>query len=160
MAGKSGPETPRRIHPAIGEGIYLDSSALAKIYLPEPESEVLEQFLVGRSDLLISELAVTEVISAVARRRREGALNSEQANIIRDALLSDAKSGSFRRVDITPKIHRAAERLLLSSQSIPFRTLDALHIALAVSGEAKYLITFDRRMSEAAAINGLRTVKL
>jgi len=142
------------------EGVYLDSSALAKLYLPEPESERLDRFLRGRRDLLISELSVTEVISAVARRKREGALGAKQANQIRDAVLSDAASGSFRRMDLSPFIHRQAERMLLSTESVPLRTLDALHIALAVSGEARRVITFDSRMAEAAVLHGLQLVQL
>jgi predicted nucleic acid-binding protein len=160
MAGKSGPKSGHSLPPASGDGVYIDSSALAKLYLPEAESEVLDRFLVGRTDLLISELGVTEVISAVARRMREGALSSEQANLIQDAIMTDSREGTLRRVDITPKVHRLAERILLTSQSIPFRTLDALHIALAVSGEAGSIVTFDVRMSEAAALHGLKIVKL
>jgi hypothetical protein len=32
-------------------GVYLDASALAKLYLPEPESDRLNEFLRGRRDL-------------------------------------------------------------------------------------------------------------
>ena len=141
-------------------GIYIDSSALAKLYVPEPESERLDDFLRGRRDLVISDLSVTEVISAVARRRREGVLDAEQASRIRSAVLSDAGSGSFQRLDLSPVIHREAERLLLSSESVPLRTLDALHIALAISGEAGSVLTFDGRMAEAAALHGLQIVKV
>ncbi len=141
-------------------GIYIDSSALAKLYLPEPESELLDEFLRGRRDLIISELSVTEVISAVGRRRREGVLGAKQANRIRDAVLSDAGSGSFRRLDLSPNIHRNAERMLLSAGSISLRTLDALHIALAASAEAGRMITFDGRMAEAAVLYGLQIVQL
>jgi predicted nucleic acid-binding protein len=50
--------------------------------------------------------------------------------------------------------------MLLSSESIALRTLDALHIALALSGPANRVITFDQRMAEAAALYGLDIVKL
>ena len=138
-------------------GIYLDSSGLAKLYVPEAESEELDEFLKGRVDLMISELTLTEVLSAVARRKRESVLTTVQANQIRNALLSDAQS--FRRLDLSPAIHREAERLLLSSGSIPLRTLDALHIALAFSGGAQQVVTFDGRMTEAAVLYGLRIVE-
>lgn len=52
--------------------LYLDASALVKIYMPEPGSDELDAALQGRDDLVISDLAVTEVISALTRRRREG----------------------------------------------------------------------------------------
>ena len=116
---------------------------------------MLDEFLCGRLDLMISELTITEVICAVARRRREGSLSAKQANQIRDAVLSDAASGSFRRLDLSPSVHREAERMLLSTESVPLRTLDALHIALALSGAATRIITFDARMADAAALHGL-----
>jgi predicted nucleic acid-binding protein len=136
-------------------GVYIDSSALVKVYVPEPESDRLDRFLRGRRDLMISELAITEVISAVARRRREKTLKPKQANEIHNAILSDAESGLFRKQDMSPALHRAAERLLLSSASIPLRTLDALHIALALSAAASHLITFDDRLANAAVMHGL-----
>ena len=143
-----------------GLGVYVDSSALAKLYVPEVESERLDLFLQGRTDLLISELSVTEVVSAIARRRREGALDVKQAREIRDALISDASSGSFRRLDLSPAVHREAERILFSTESVPLRTLDALHIALAISGEARGVITFDVRMAQAAGLFGLQVPQL
>jgi predicted nucleic acid-binding protein len=141
-------------------GVYVDSSALAKLYVPEVESERLDEFLRGRTDLMISDLCITEVMSAIARRRREGVLEAKQANEIRAAVLADAKSGSFRKLDLTPAIHREAERLLFSTESVALRTLDALHIALAVTGLAQRVVTFDSRMKAAAALHGLEIVEL
>jgi uncharacterized protein len=140
--------------------IYIDSSALAKLYVPEPESKLLDEFLRGRTDLMISELVITEVMSAVARRRREGVLSAAQAHAIRDAVLSDAGSGCFQRLDLNPSVHRKAEGMLLSTDSVPLRTLDALHIALALSGAATRVITFDARMANAAALHGMHVVEL
>jgi predicted nucleic acid-binding protein len=160
MAAKNEPAHLDQDGAEPAKGIYIDSSALAKVYVPEPESELLDEFLRGREDLMISELVITEVISAVARRRREGSLSSEQANAIRDAVLSDAGSGSFQRLDLNPSVHRKAEGMLLSTESIPLRTLDALHIALALSGAATRVITFDSCMANAAALHGLHVVEL
>ena len=160
MAAKNEPEDLPEDAPEPTDGIYIDSSALAKVYVPEPESDLLDEFLRGRRDLMISELVITEVVSAVARRRREGSLSAEQANAIRDAVLSDAGSGSFQRLDLDPSVHRKAEGMLLSTESVPIRTLDALHIALALSGAATRVITFDSRMASAAALHGLHAVDL
>ena len=145
---------------AVDAGLYIDSSALAKLYVPEPESDMLEACLKGRRDLMISELAITEVLSAVSRRKREGVLSSRQAHDIRDAVLADADSGSFLRLDLSPLVHREAERLLLSVDSLSLRTLDALHVALALSGSASHIVTFDARMRHAAAHAGLKMLEL
>ena len=140
--------------------LYVDSSALAKLYVPEAESERLDAYLRGRTALMISELAITEVLSAVARRKREGELQPELANRIRDAVLADADSGSFARLHLDPAVHREAERLLLATALLPLRTLDALHLALAFSGAATHVLTFDRRMREAALQSGLNVIDI
>jgi uncharacterized protein len=146
---------------ALGDSaLYIDSSALAKLYVPEAESEKLDALLRGRFSLMISELAITEVLSAVARRKREGELLPELANQIRDAVLADADSGSFARLHLDPSVHREAERLLLATTSLPLRTLDALHLALAFSGAATHVVTFDHRMRAAAFQSGLSVVDL
>jgi predicted nucleic acid-binding protein len=144
----------------IDAGIYIDSSALAKLYVPEAESERVDAFLRGRRDLMISELAITEVLSAVARRKREGVLDATHAYEIRDAVLADAESGSFRRLDLDPRVHREAERLLLGGESLSLRTLDALHVALALSGPVSYVLTYDARMRAAVLHAGLKVIDL
>lgn len=138
--------------------LYVDSSALAKLYVPEGDSEEVDSYLRGKIGLMISELAITEVLSATARRKRDGELSAGVANRIRDALLSDADSGAFVRLHLDPAVHREAERLLLMTTAVPLRTLDALHLALAFSGAATHVLTFDRRMREAALLSGLNVV--
>lgn len=141
-------------------GIYVDASALAKLYLPEPESDVLDAFLRTRRDLMISDLAVTEVLSAVARRRREGALAAGDAVKVRDALWADANSGAFRRLDLTPKAHRDAERLMFQMDAVALRSLDALHLSLALAGDATHVLTYDARLGAATQYAGLKALTL
>lgn len=160
MVAKKEPERDPAAQLNSKAGLYIDSSALAKLYTPEPESDKLDQYLRGRRDLMISDLCITEVISAVARRKREGSINAKQAAEIRKVLFRDAESGSFQRSDTSPAIHRDAEQLLLSTESVALRTLDALHIALALSMQAQLLVTFDPLMAHVAAINGLEVVEL
>jgi len=93
-------------------------------------------------------------------QKARGELKPELANRIRDAVLADADSGSFARLHLDPAVHRVAERLLLATDSVHLRTLDALHLALAFSGAATHVLTFDRRMREAALQSGLNVIDL
>jgi predicted nucleic acid-binding protein len=61
---------------------------------------------------------------------------------------------------LNPTVHREAERLLLGIDSISLRTLDALHVALALSGSATHVLTFDLRMRAAALHAGLNSIFL
>jgi predicted nucleic acid-binding protein len=124
-----------------------------KLFVPEPESEALNQALVGAGDVIVSDLALTETASALGRRAREGRLAPADARrISRDA---EKLAAACRRVELTPPIHRHAERLLLSSMDIPLRALDALHLAAALHAEAATLVTFDPRLRAAGVAQGL-----
>lgn len=139
--------------------LYVDASALAKLYLPERGSNRVDDFLRGRRDLVVSDLAVTEIISAAARKQREGSLSRDHlANLYRE-ILEDFETGSFQRVDLVPAVHRDAERRLLSSDTLPLRAADALHVALALAAGCVTVLTFDARLAEAARAEGLLSLR-
>lgn len=134
--------------------IYLDTSALVKVYLPEAESSIVDQWLIGRQDLFISDLVVTEIVSAVARRRRDGSLEARVAQLLRSQILKDIESGVFLKLDLVPAVFRDAERILLAVDAVALQAADAIHLALALSAEAHSVLTFDGRMAEAATSLG------
>jgi len=103
----------------------------------------------------LSDLALTEVTSALARRMRDGSLSPAQARQIYRRMLDDVAAGLFRHLDLLRPTHRAAERLLLASQRSPLRGADALHLALALESGAACVLTFDRAMAAAARESGL-----
>ena len=136
------------------EPLYLDSSALVKIYYTEPESRALEAFLLGRDALLVSDLGMTEVTSAIARHVREGRLSPGDGRRIREAMLHDVKDGVYRRVELAPVMHRRAEDLLMSAARVPLRAADALHLSLALAAAASGVVTYDQRLAKAAVVTG------
>jgi predicted nucleic acid-binding protein len=134
------------------EPVYLDASALVKLFVPEAESDALNQALAGLADVIVSDLALTEMASALGRRTREQLLTREEAQrLYREAAKLHASS---HQAELTPPIHRRAERLMLSL-TIPLRALDALHLATALNAEAATVVTLDPRLREAAASQGL-----
>lgn len=141
--------------PELPGPIYCDASALVKFYVPEAESDALNRLLEGRRDLLVSDLSITEIVSSLSRRRREGTLEAAIASRMHRAILGHVEEGVYRKVELISSTHREAERLLLSLQAVPLRAADALHLALAVAGDAASLLTFDRRLSDAAVAIGL-----
>lgn len=135
--------------------LYLDTSALVKVYLPESDSDAVEATLMGRTDIILSDLAVTELTAALARRAREGSLAWLDCQRIYQCVLRDLKEGEYRLQDMTAEVHREAERLLMVlGRQITLRAADALHVALASVAGARMLISFDRRMNEAINILG------
>lgn len=135
--------------------LYCDTSALAKLFLPESGSEEFNARLAGRDDILISDLTLTELTSALARRAREGALSAAAARRVYRKVLSTVAEGAFRRVDLLTATHREAERLMLASGVAALRAADALHLALALGAGAGTMLTYDRVIARAASSQGL-----
>ncbi len=142
--------SPRLVGP-----LYCDASALAKLFLPEEGSAELNARVAGRNDVLVSDLAVTEVTSALARRAREGALSPAVAGRVYRKVLATVAEGAFRRVDLLASGHRDAERLLLASERVGLRAADALHLALALGAGVGTLLTYDHALARCALTRGL-----
>ena len=138
--------------------LYLDTSALVKLYLPEKESDTLDACIRGRRDLLISDLSITEIVSAIARRHREGILPAFLCMRIHRKILADIEAGLYVKNDLMPEVHREAERLLLAMDNVPLRAADALHLALAGLAGAASIVTYDMRLVQAAIRLGLNSL--
>jgi predicted nucleic acid-binding protein len=130
--------------------LYCDASALVKLYVPEPGSDEFNRSVEGRLDLLVSDLAVTEVVSAVARRQRERGGARDIASRVQHAILDAIDRRAYQRVELSPDVHRRAEQLLLTRPDTPLRAADALHLALALSARAASIASFDVRLVAAA----------
>ena len=123
----------------------------------EPGSTELNRSIEGRDDLLVSDLAVTEVASALSRRVRQGTVTPEVARRVLHAIIGRLDGGAYQLVDLTRDVHRRAEHYLLSLKETPLRAADALHLALATSTRAASMASFDARLRAAARAVGLAT---
>jgi predicted nucleic acid-binding protein len=123
--------------------------------MPEAGSDEFNAIVEGRDDVLVSDLAVTEIVSAIARRQRQGSVTREAARRLQHAILARLDEGVYHRVELTRDVHRRAEHLLLTLPGAPLRAADALHMALATSSHAASLASFDARLIAAARAIGL-----
>jgi uncharacterized protein len=121
--------------------VYLDSSAIVKLVIREPETEALLAFLEPRHVRVTSALARVEVVRAV---RRHGRTATRRAAAMLDAL-------SQLALDETLLDSAAA---IIANQ---LRSLDAIHLASAqqLEGELDVLVTYDEQMLAAARTLGL-----
>jgi predicted nucleic acid-binding protein len=118
--------------------VYLDSSALVKLVVREPESVALLTFLREHGERASSTLALTEVPRAL-RRAGFGRVEGRRARTV---------LGGVALVDADRRILSAAAAL----EPPTLRTLDAIHLATALTfgGDLAALVTYDRRLTEAA----------
>jgi uncharacterized protein len=123
--------------------LYIDSSALVKLAVEEPESGALVRFLNGRTGELVTSI-VTSVEVRRAARRAGAAEAGERA--LRTVAL----------VELTSEIRDRAAAVDPTS----VRSLDAIQLAtaLALGDELESLVVYDQSLVEAARANGVEVV--
>ncbi|HLM97056.1 MAG TPA: type II toxin-antitoxin system VapC family toxin [Acidimicrobiales bacterium] len=119
--------------------LYLDSSALVKLVQRETESNALRRFLRrNRADQLVtSALARVEVVRAVL--------------IGGPAAVAHARR-QLSRLDQVLLSTEVLDRAATLAPDLQLRSLDAIHLAAAqvVGADLRAVVTYDRRMADAA----------
>jgi hypothetical protein len=123
---------------------YVDSSALVKLIVREPETDALRRYLTSAGPLASSILATVEVSRAVARAIPEST-----------AAMVDV----FEAVNVLAFDARIAARAA-ALRPASLRTLDAIHLATALelAGDLSAFVSYDDRLSAAARDLGLPVV--
>ena len=123
---------------------YLDSSAILRLVVGEPESSALRRHLRPITDTASSRLAWAEVPRAV-RRSEPAALPRVQP--VLDRMVA---------ITVTPDVIARAAGL----DPVELRTLDAIHLVSAASlgPDLAMIVTYDARMAAAAAARALPVV--
>ncbi|HEY3567612.1 MAG TPA: type II toxin-antitoxin system VapC family toxin [Thermoanaerobaculia bacterium] len=136
--------------------IYVDTSLLLPVYVPEERSEEANRVLESVSPIVISDLTVAEFHVSLARKVKLGTLSAPQSDAAQAAFESHLREGLLQRVALRSSHHDAAGRLA-SKSSVMLRTLDALHIAVA-AGLGTPVATFDGRLADAARDLGVEVL--
>ena len=124
--------------------LYLDSSAIVKLVVPEPESPALREFLASWPERVSSVVARIEV-ERVGRRIGREAVRRARKVLSRIAL-----------VELDEEVVRGATTV----EPVGLRTLDAIHLATARSlgRDLGAFCAYDFRMAEAAAHSGIEVL--
>jgi uncharacterized protein len=131
-----------------GEGAYVDTSVLGAYYCPEVLSGAAERAIRKLASPTISHLSEVEFCSLIAKKTRLKELKRNQARGIIDLFASHVADGFYRRIALTTE-HFLNARTAIASMTTPLRTLDALHLAVAVS-EQLAILTADLGFAQAA----------
>lgn len=141
--------------------LYLDTSALLKLYLREEGSEWVQSQVAAQSDPLpIWELQEAELTSALRLKVFWRDITASQA----EEQLAHFRSRKERGLYVFPHLDRASlmERFRLlacHSMELGTRTLDVLHVACASELGADGFLSFDDRQIALAKHAGLRVFR-
>jgi predicted nucleic acid-binding protein len=129
---------------------YVDSSALVKLVVDEPESTALRAFVAG-ADLVSSELVLTEVPRAIRRA------SANEPRLSLDLVLS--RAGELLEAVALLPLDRAVLAAAGAIEEPAIRALDSIHVVAAVDlSPVDAFVSYDERQSAVARLASLRTL--
>ena len=135
--------------------LYLDTSALVKLYVREERSGLVRARVAAARLVSTSRVAYPEARAALARRHREGGLGASGLRRARASLERDLRA--LVLVELDEILAREAGEL---AERYALRGLDAIHLASALGlgrllGATPAFLAFDEQLSAAARAEGL-----
>jgi predicted nucleic acid-binding protein len=138
--------------------MYLDSCVIVKLVSHEPDSEVYNTIVAGQN-VVTSELAVTEVRSALLTKERTGKI-SHQARTAGWRLFQEkVRAEELILLPLNRQvIERAGAVIEQCHPKVALRTLDAIHVATAELNGGEEMCSSDQRVCDASDFIGLSLV--
>lgn len=134
---------------------YVDTSALLKAYVPEPDSDAFVEWAEA-ADLCISPLSAVELHCAIQRRHRTGSLDARQRRSAIGAFDREVEAGIYRVLAWPVSGFADTRSALERCRPIALRSLDALHLAVALHHRCTGFATADRVQARAARRLGFK----
>lgn len=138
--------------------IYLDTSALVKLYLLEEDSAVVQMLVSSQSDPLpVWELQEMELTNALRLKVFWGEIPKADADRQLEWFEQRKAKGHYYFPEVDrPAFLTTFQRLSGLTPELGCRTLDIMHVACAVLLAPDWFVSFDPRQKQLAARAGLR----
>lgn len=138
--------------------LYLDTSALAKLYYPEPESAAVERWVRKQGgSILFTPLHELELTNAFALKLFRKEITQDQLDSVLDTIDQDRSAKVLEAVSPdNGDLYRRAVRLAKEHTSqMGTRSLDVAHVAAALIAACDAFLTNDERQFRLAKAAGL-----
>lgn len=141
-------------------GLFLDTSALVKLYVQEPGTDRLLHLASDRNNrLAILSIAAVEFRSAIRRREREGDIDPADVSAILESLQSHLETRFIRQ----PINDGVIDEAMAMVDRHALRAYDALQLAgclalNALERNAYGFVCADRKLLDAAEAEQLRII--
>ena len=132
--------------------LYVETSALLKRYVLEPESEDCQILLDAHSHRITSRITITETLINLRKRLSTGEF----------AIASKLFQSDIDVFDVVEFDEELSVRASEVAAGDSLATLDAIHLASALRVKSPQLafLTYDKRLAKSAKNSGLRVLGL
>ena len=139
----------------MSDNTYFDTSALAKWYILESNTDVLTSYIISVEQAIISSLTITEMRCLLSKRRRVYHLSEKVEQQLYTAFLNDIHCGHLSVEPFLDQHFIMAAQIITDLSKIALRTLDALHLSIMQQNQITCLATADDVMEKAAKKMGV-----
>ena len=139
--------------------IFCDTSAAAKLYVPERESGAVRLLLEAEDEVCLSELARIELMGVFHRRLREKKWTRAHFLAAVRQFSQDDLGGFWTWLPLSRPITEAATRTYTTLPETAFlRSSDCLHLVTGLHHNFAEIYTYDTHQALAALVLGLKAV--
>ncbi len=140
--------------------MYLDSCVIVKLVSHEPDSAAYHALVAGQS-LVTSELAVTEVRSALLAKERAGRISRAHRLAGWRVFQDKVRDEEFLLLALNRQVlERAGGMIEQCHPQVPLRSLDAIHVATMELHGGEAMLSSDQRVCQACELLSLPRVPL
>lgn len=137
--------------------IFCDTSAVAKLYIPEKESPAMRAVLESEDQVLVSELVRAELMGVFHRQLREKKWTRDQFMAAVRQFTNDDVGGFWTWLPLdSTVIESAAKTYTTLPEAVFLRSADCLHLVTALHHSFTDIYTYDKHQTAAAVALGLK----
>ena len=138
--------------------IYADTSFFVCLYLPDRHTSEVERRLRSRPSLWMTPLHVAEWTHALEQQVFRKAIRRSEADRLLQRFQEHRAQNLWREAPLPDQAFEVCAQLArLHAARLGVRTLDTLHVAVALELKAEHFWTFDARQAKLALAAGLET---
>ncbi|HRZ35742.1 MAG TPA: type II toxin-antitoxin system VapC family toxin [Candidatus Paceibacterota bacterium] len=134
--------------------LYLDTSSLLKLLLPEPESDRVQEAIAGEREVLVSALVELEAEVQLRGGWLGGTFTGIQYRRLVQRLHELPNQEPFEFRSLPGTLFRTALQQMGTRERQHLRTLDRLHLAAMQELDVRRLMTHDLALGQAAGALG------
>ena len=144
------------------EQIYVDPSALVRLYLHQDKSAEVARWRRGKGGVLVTHHGRLEMTNAIALAEFRGELSKTGSAEATRWIAEDFRDGHLVQADLLWRaaLDRAADLARKQTPVLGTRSLDVLHVACALELKLPRFLTFDERQRKLVTAAGLKLLRI
>jgi predicted nucleic acid-binding protein len=139
--------------------LYVDTSVMVKLYVREAHSREVSEWLQANNEAIpLTAIHELEFTNAIKLKQFRNEMTGDKAGIVFNNFREHEKRGVFYRPQInwSDAFARSLHLSKNHTEKTGSRSLDVIHVAVALTIGTDRFLTFDQRQSLLASAAGLR----